>query len=269
MILKSHQHYTVMGERGRAGGRLLPPVPCNPGSRPLFSWLYPFFSISKYWPLLRNFPHFSLFSCRSLLSRLPYPSRPFFPRTSTNSWMDCGLSIFSLAEGKRGGGGGRDVWGRWCRGPNHPPPKTLHSWLPYRLPWFLTPRAFAIAKNWTLYCCVISPISLASIHNKEFLPPVLPSLTSLSTFLLDSHNPLLPHYKWFNIKLLVSLCCSFTIIQNNNNNNNNNKVNWGCVFTGDIWRNKRTLLSKWHRNRWCVNSRWKLSRLEVRWICQT
>ena len=174
MILKSHQHYTVMGERGRAGGRLLPPVPCNPGSRSLFSWLYPFFSISKYWPLLRNCPHFSLFSCR---------------------------------------GGGRDVWGRWCRGPNHPPPKTLHSWLPYRLPWFLTSRAFAIAKNWTLYCCVISPISLASIHNKEFLPPVLPSLTSLFTFLLDSHNPLLPHDKWFNIKLLVSLCCSFTIIQ--------------------------------------------------------
>ena len=111
MILKSHQHYTVMGERGRAGGRLLPPVPCNPGSRPLFSWLYPFFSISKYWPLLRNFPHFSLFSCRSLLSRLPYPSRPFFPRTSTNSWMDCGLSIFSLAEGKRGGGEGGGTCG--------------------------------------------------------------------------------------------------------------------------------------------------------------
>ena len=178
MILKSHQHYTVMGERGRAGeggGDSCLSYLAIPDPAPSFLDFIPFFSITKYWPLLRNFPHFSLFSCRSLLSRLPYPSRPFFPRTSTNTWMDCGLSIFSLVEGK----GGRDVWGRWCRGPNLPPTHTLHSWLPSLLPWFLTPRAFAIAKYWTLYCCIISPISLASIHNKEFLPPVLPSLTSL------------------------------------------------------------------------------------------
>ena len=136
MILKSYQHNTVIGERGRAWGGgggeggvgvLLPPVPCNPGSRPLFSWL---FSITKYWPLLRNFPHLSLFSCRSLLSRLPYPSRPFFPRTSTNTWMDCGLSIFSLAEGK----GGRDVWGKWRRGPNLPLPTPC---IPASLPFYL------------------------------------------------------------------------------------------------------------------------------------
>ena len=245
------------GARWGLGGGGVTPASRTLQSRippPLFLTLSLFF-ITKYWPLLRNFPHFSLFSCRSLLSRLPYPSRPFLPRTSTNTWMDCGLSIVSLAEG-RGGGGGRV--GKVVRGSKPPAPHTLPSWLPSLLPWFLTPRAFAIAKYWALYCCVISPISLASIHNKEFLPPVLPSLTSLSTFLLDSHNPLLSHYKWFNTKLLVGLCCSFTIIQKKKNYNN--KVNWDRVFTGDVWRNKRTIVSKWHRNRWCVNSRWKLSR---------
>ena len=142
MILKSHQHYTVMGERGRAGGRLLPPVPCNPGSRPLFSWLYPFFSISKYWPLLRNFPHFSLFSCRSLLSRLPYPSRPFFPRTSTNSWMDCGLSIFSLAEGKRGGGRGEGRVGKVVQGSKPPAPENLAFLAPLPFTLISYPQGF-------------------------------------------------------------------------------------------------------------------------------
>ena len=175
--------------------------------------------------------------------------------------------IYCFVSGGKGGGG---RVGKVVQGFKPPAPHTLPSWLPSLLPWFLTPRAFAIAKYWALYCCVISPISLASIHNKEFLPPVLPSLTSLSTFLLDSHNPLLSHYKWFNTKLLVGLCCSFTIIQKKKKkNNNNNKVNWDRIFTGDVWRNKRTIVSKWHRNRWCVNSRWKLSRLEVKWICQT
>ena len=121
--------------------------------------------------------------------------------------------IYCFVSGGKGGGGGGGRVGKVVRGSKPPAPHTLPSWLPSLLPWFLTPRAFAIAKYWALYCCVISPISLASIHNKEFLPPVLPSLTSLSTFLLDSHNPLLSHYKWFNTKLLVGLCCSFTIIQ--------------------------------------------------------
>ena len=39
----------------------------------------------------------------------------------------------------------------------------------------------------------------------SFLPSFPLSPLSLSTFLLDSHNPLLHHYKWFNIKLLVGL----------------------------------------------------------------
>ena len=119
--------------------------------------------------------------------------------------------IYCFVSGGKGGWGGRV--GKVVQGSKPPAPHTLPSWLPSLLPWFLTPRAFAIAIYRALYCCVISPISLASIHNKEFLPPVLPSLTSLSTFLLDSHNPLLSHYKWFNTKLLVGLCCSFTIIQ--------------------------------------------------------
>ena len=126
MILKSHQRYTVMGERGRAGGwgGGVTPASRTLQSRipsPHFLTLSLFF-ITKYWPLLRNFPHFSLFSCRSLLSR------PFLPRTSTNTWMDCGLSIVSLAEGRGG------VWGRWCRGPNLPPPTPC---LPGSLPFYL------------------------------------------------------------------------------------------------------------------------------------
>ena len=136
MILKSHQHYTVMGEMGRAGG-LVGGGGVTRASRtlqsrippPLFLTLSLFF-ITKYWRLLRNFPHFSLFSCRSLLSCLPYPSRPFLPRTSTNTWMDCGLSIVSLAEGRGGG----NVWRRWCRGPNLPPPTPC---LPGSLPFYL------------------------------------------------------------------------------------------------------------------------------------
>ena len=111
------------------GGDSCLPYLAYPDPAPSFLDFIPFF-ITKYWPLLRNFPHFSLFSCRSLLSRLPYPSRPFLPRTSTNTWMDCGLSIVSLAEGRGGG----DVWGRWCRGPNLPPPTPC---LPGSLPFYL------------------------------------------------------------------------------------------------------------------------------------
>ena len=127
--------YSNGGEGARWGlGGWVTPASRTLQSRippPLFLTLSLFF-ITKYWRLLRNFPHFSLFSCRSLLSCLPYPSRPFLPRTSTNTWMDCGLSIVSLAEGRGGGGG--DVWGRWCRGPNHPPPTPC---LPGSLPFYL------------------------------------------------------------------------------------------------------------------------------------
>ena len=99
--------YSNGGEGARWGlGGWVTPASRTLQSRippPLFLTLSLFF-ITKYWRLLRNFPHFSLFSCRSLLSCLPYPSRPFLPRTSTNTWMDCGLSIVSLAEGRGGGG---------------------------------------------------------------------------------------------------------------------------------------------------------------------
>ena len=113
------------GEEGNSRLRTLQsriPPPLFLTSPPL-----PFFSITKYCPLLRNFPHFSLFSCRSLLSQLPYSSPP-------------------------------------------PPPKKkhthTHTHLPFLalfpLPGFLTLKAFAIAKYWALFCCVISPIPLAS-----------------------------------------------------------------------------------------------------------
>ena len=144
MILKSHQNYIVMGERGRAGGwgvggggdSCLPYL-AIPDPAPTFPDFIPFF-ITKYWPLLRNFPQFSLFSCRSLLSRLLYPSRPFLPRTSTNTWMDWLWIIYCFVSGGKGGGGGGggggDVWGRWCRGPNLPPPTPC---LPGSLPFYL------------------------------------------------------------------------------------------------------------------------------------
>ena len=83
MILKSQKHSTVMGKaRGAGGGgeegnsRLRTLQSRIPPLLFLTSPPLPFFSITKYCPLLRNFPHFSLFSCRSLLSQLPYSSPP-------------------------------------------------------------------------------------------------------------------------------------------------------------------------------------------------
>lgn len=103
------------------------------------------------------------------------------------------------------------MWGRWCRGPNLPPftPCTPDS-LSFTLISY--PQGFCDCEILSIVAYFPRFLSLP-IHNKEFLPPVLPSLTSLSTFLLESHNPLLPQYKWFNIKLLVGLCFSFTIIK--------------------------------------------------------
>ena len=79
---------------------------------------------------------------------------------------------------RRGGGGG-EAWGTWCRGPSLPPPH-LAFLAPFFLHWFFTPRAFAIAKYWTLYCWVISPISLAS-HPLR-VPSSRPSLSHLSLY---------------------------------------------------------------------------------------
>ena len=92
MILKSQKHSTVKGKASGVGGggeegnsrlrtlqsRIPPPLFLT--SPPL-----PFFSITKYCPLLRNFPHFSLFSCRSLLSQLPYSSPPPPPKKHTHT----------------------------------------------------------------------------------------------------------------------------------------------------------------------------------------
>ena len=78
---------------------------------------------------------------------------------------------------RRGGGG--EAWGTWCRGPSLPPPH-LAFLAPFFLHWFFTPRAFAIAKYWTLYCWVISPISLAS-HPLR-VPSSRPSLSHLSLY---------------------------------------------------------------------------------------
>ena len=162
------------------------------------------------------------------------------------------VSLAKVGEGRCGEGG---AGVQTCRPPH------LAFLAPFPLPGFPTLKAFEIAKYWALCCCVISPISLASHPLIVFFFPALPSPTSLSTFLLDSQNPLLPHYiKWFNIKLIVGpllFICHYY------------KVNWDRVLTGNVWGNSRTIIWKWHRNRWCVNSRWKLCRLEFKIICQT
>jgi len=151
----------------------------------------------------------------------------------------------------RCGEGGAGV--QTCRPPH------LAFLAPFPLPGFPTLRAFAIAKYWALYCCVISPISLASHPLIVFFSR--PSLSHLSLhFSPGLPHSLLPHYKWFNIKLIVGpllFICNYY------------KVNWDRVLTGDVWGNNRTVVWKWHRNRWCVNSRWKLSRWELKIICQT
>ena len=135
MILKSQKHSTVMGKArgagwGGGGGRELPP-PYLAISNPAPSFLdfppFTLFSITKYCPLLRNFPHFSLFSCRSLLSQLPYSSPPP-PQKKKHTHTHTHLPFLAL----------------------------------FPLPGFLTLKAFAIAKYWALFCCVISPIPLAS-----------------------------------------------------------------------------------------------------------
>ena len=116
---------------GGAGGRKGTPasVPCNLESRPLFSWLpplYPFFQ-------LQNIVHCCVISPISLSS----PAALSSPNSRTHP---------------------------------RPPPKKkhthTHTHLPFLalfpLPGFLTLKAFAIAKYWALFCCVISPIPLAS-----------------------------------------------------------------------------------------------------------
>ena len=98
-------------------------------------------------------------------------------------------------------GGGGEAWGTWCRGPSLPPPH-LAFLAPFFLHWFFTPRAFAIAKYWTLYCWVISPISLAS-HPLR-VPSSRPSLSHLSLYFSPGlPQPFTSPYKWFNIKLIV------------------------------------------------------------------
>ena len=123
---------------------------------PLFLTLSLFFSITEYWPLLRNFPPF--LSLLLPLSPLPppVPLPPIFPRTSTNTWIDCGLSMVSLAEA---GGGGWHV-GKVVQGSKPPALPTLHSWLPSLYLNFL-PLGLLWLRN-IEHCCVFSPISLAS-----------------------------------------------------------------------------------------------------------
>ena len=159
MILNSDQHYTVMGERGRRGGGGGNPASRTLQSRnppPLFLTLSLFFSITKYWPLLRNFPPFLslLLPLSPLPPRVPLP--PIFPLTSTNTWIDCGLSMVSLAEG---GGGGAHV-GKVVQGSKPPALHTLHSWLPFLYLNYL-PLGLLRLRN-IEHCCVFSPISLAS-----------------------------------------------------------------------------------------------------------